>query len=79
MGVRCLWGRNSRGTAANDVYAVGHFGEVLHRSGKTWRSYQSEVGIPGGIYRRVAAKGPLVIVAGTDPPWGAILVGRRTM
>ena len=40
-----------RGTAANDVYAVGHFGEVLHWNGKSWRSDQNEVGIPGGIHR----------------------------
>ena len=40
-----------RGTEANDVYAVGHCGEVLHWNGKSWRSDQNEVGIPGGIHR----------------------------
>ncbi len=68
-----------RGTAANDIFAAGDFGELLHYSGKTWHSYRSEVGLVGGAFYGLAVKGGIVIAVGTDPPNGVIVVGRRIL
>jgi hypothetical protein len=66
-----------RGSAWNDVFGVGDFGEVLHYNGQTWKSYLSETGLPGGLYYAVAYNGKLILAVGEDPPKAIVLTGRR--
>ena len=68
-----------RGSADNDVFVAGDFGELLHYSGKTWHSYRTEVGLVGGVYYGLAVKGDIVIAVGEDPPNGVIVVGKRIL
>ncbi len=65
-----------RGTASNDIMAVGDFGEVLHYNGKTWQNFQSEIGF-GGIFWRVEMKKNLVVAVGEDGLRGVVLRGYR--
>jgi hypothetical protein len=66
-----------RGTAANDIFAVGDFGECVHYSGRTWKSYVDQTGIASGAYYAVATKGRLVIAVGISNPRAVILMGTR--
>ena len=64
-----------RGTAENNIFAVGHFGFVAHYNGSTWRYYPE-------LYRyaiasSVAVIGNSVFVVGTDGSQAFIYVGRR--
>jgi hypothetical protein len=67
-----------RGTAANDIFAVGHFGECVHYSGRTWKSYSNQTAIASGAYFRVAANSQSVIMVGQSSPLAVILMGTRT-
>jgi hypothetical protein len=66
-----------RGTAANDVFAAGDFGDVLHFSGKTWKSYHSETHFASGLFLGMAIRGNLIIIVGEEAPDAVILIGRR--
>ena len=64
-----------RGTAENNIFAVGHFGFVAHYNGSTWHYYPE-------LYRyaiasSVAVIGNSVFVVGTDGSQAFIYVGRR--
>lgn len=67
-----------RGTASNDVIAVGDFGYVVHYNGSTWHSYP-EVMLSDGQYNSVAMKGNLVIAVGSalGRTRAVALIGRR--
>lgn len=65
-----------RGTAANDIFAVGDFGEVLHYNGRTWKNYQNEVRF-GGIFWRVEMKNDFVVAVGEDGLNAVVLRGYR--
>ncbi len=67
-----------RGAARNDVFIAGDFGEVLHYSGRTWKSYLPQTAISTGLYYSIAARGDMVIAVGVDGARGVILMGRRT-
>lgn len=66
-----------RGTATNDIFAVGGFGECVHYSGRTWKSYTNQTAIALGSYFRVAANRQSVIMVGQSSPLAVILVGIR--
>jgi len=64
-----------RGTALNDVVAVGAFGEIVHFNGANWKNYTAE--IRRGKYLSVAMKDNLIVAVGTSGGNGIIAVGRR--
>ncbi len=66
-----------RGSAANDVFVVGHFGTVLHYNGSTWHNYQNEIVLPSPVFHSVAIKGDLMIAVGEKGGNAVVLVGRR--
>ncbi len=66
-----------RGNAKNDVFACGHFGEVLHYNGSTWQSYHPVTGLSMGIYESLAVQGNTVICVGSDGLEAVALLGRR--
>ena len=68
-----------RGTAVNDLFAVGDFGEVLHYSGRTWKSFLPQTRIGTGAYYAVAMRANLVIAVGEDSPRAVIAVGKRIL
>ena len=64
-----------RGTAANNMFIVGHFGFVVHYNGSTWKYYPE-------LYRyaiasSVTVKGNSVFVVGIDGSQAFIYRGRR--
>lgn len=64
-----------RGTAANNMFIVGHFGFVVHYNGSTWKYYTE-------LYRyaiasSVAVNANSVLVVGTDGARAFIYHGRR--
>lgn len=65
----------TRGTGTNNVFAVGDFGEVLHYSGRTWKSFLPQTRIGTGAYYAIAIRGNLVIAVGEDSPRAVILMG----
>ena len=67
-----------RGTAANDIFAVGHFGECVHYSGRTWKSYSDQPAIALGLFFRVAVNRHSVISVGESHPLAVILMGTRS-
>jgi len=71
-----------RGLAANDIFVVGDFGEVLHWNGASWKSYITATGFDGRL-TSVAIKGNLVIAVGSGTftdfdARGVIAIGKRT-
>lgn len=66
-----------RGTAQNDVYVTGEFGNLLHYNGESWKNFKSETGLTTGNYYSLATKGELVIAVGEERGLGVIAVGRH--
>jgi hypothetical protein len=50
-----------RGTAWDDFFVAGGYGQLLHFNGKTWRSYQGMLGLQQGGIASIAVKGNLMI------------------
>ena len=66
-----------RGNAWNDVFVVGHFGEVVHYNGMSWRSYRGVTGLTSGVLNSVAVKGNIVAAVGFTSTNAIVLTGRR--
>ena len=67
-----------RGSALNDAYVVGAYGEFLHFNGITWRSFMSQTGLANGQYYAVDVKDNLVVAVGHGNPRAAVARGIRT-
>jgi hypothetical protein len=65
-----------RGSAINNVFIVGTFGEVLHNNGSTWQSYRSITAIDG-TYGAVVVRGNMVVIVGQDNQQAVVAIGRR--
>ena len=65
-----------RGTAQNDVVAVGAFGSCSHFNGDTWKTYP-EVSLPGGSYEGLAVTKSFVVAVGFAGDRAVALRGRR--
>jgi hypothetical protein len=65
-----------RGTASNDIFIVGAYGDVVHFNGSTWKSFQQQTAFNGN-YWSVAMKGNLVIAVGGDGDRAVVAIGRR--
>ena len=61
----------------NNIFAVGAFGLVLHHNGAGWRDLTGQVGLSGGDFGGVDAKGRLMIAVGGTASRAAVLIGRR--
>ena len=66
-----------RGNDANDVVAVGSYGEVIHYNGVRWKSFRDETGLANGEYLSVAVKGNEIVAVGYDGQRAVIVVGKR--
>ncbi len=66
-----------RGNSANDGYAVGAYGEVLHYNGARWLSFRNVTALSNGVFGSVAVKGRLVIAVGSNGAQAIILRGMR--
>ncbi len=66
-----------RGTAENNVFVVGDFGEVLHYNGQTWKSYLSQTGLARGAYYALSIDRKTVVAVGDDTHQAVILRGRQ--
>ena len=66
-----------RGNAANDIFAVGAFGEIVHYNGQTWQNYFTATQLATGGYFGVDIKGDLVVSVGQLFNQGIIAVGKR--
>lgn len=66
-----------RGTAANDVFVCGDFGEILHFNGSTWHSYRSETALSSGAYFSLAVQGDEIIAVGENLGQAVVARGRR--
>ena len=66
-----------RGTALNDVWAVGAYGEVLHWNGLRWHSFRSATGLGNGAYTALAVDRNTVIAVGGNAGYAVTLRGRR--
>jgi hypothetical protein len=65
-----------RGSAANNVFAVGDFGLIAHFNGSTWQAFYPESNV--GAYNSVAVMGNTVIAVGTTMSGQAIItIGTR--
>lgn len=67
-----------RGTAANDVFVIGAYGDILHYNGSTWINYHSQTGLVNGAYGGICVRKNLVIVVGEEFPSPVITIGRRS-
>jgi hypothetical protein len=66
-----------RANGLNDIFVVGSYGECLHWSGASWKSYIEQIGMANGGYASIAVKGNLVIAVGENNPQAVITIGRR--
>ena len=66
-----------RGTSANDVYAVGAYGEFLHYNGATWRSFKAQTGLQYGQYYSVAVSGDNIFAVGEESLQAVVVQGRH--
>jgi len=66
-----------RGTGSNDIFIVGHQGEIVHYNGNSWRNYISQTGLGYGFYLSVAFKDDLVVAVGQNYNQAVITVGKR--
>ena len=65
-----------RGLAGNDIFFVGHYGEVLHYNGLSFRSYRAYTD-RGGVYNSLDVSKERIIAVGHDGRAGVIAVGLR--
>jgi hypothetical protein len=65
------------GTALNDIFTVGDFGEILHWNGSTWHNYIDQTRLPTGLLYRVAIKGDLIFAVGENNQRAVVARGRR--
>jgi hypothetical protein len=65
------------GSGLNDIVVCGAFGELLHFNGKSWQSFQSEVQLQAGSYRKIKMKDNFIIAVGYDSPKAVITIGKR--
>jgi hypothetical protein len=63
-----------RGSALNNIVAVGDFGLIAHFNGLSWHPFFEN---PAGDYYNVSVKENLIIAVGEVNSRGLILVGRR--
>ena len=68
--------RSVRGTAANDLIAVGEFGFVIHHNGLSFREY-AETRLLTGNYKSVAVTLHRIIAVGRSGSTAVALVGTR--
>lgn len=66
-----------RGNAANDVLAVGAYGEFLHYNGARWLSFRNVTALSSGVFGSVAVRGRLVIAVGSNGNQAIIVRGMR--
>ncbi len=75
--ITSLYVETIRGNAANDVFAAGDFGELLHFNGRTWKSYRDQTSLPSGLFRALALHGHQVFAVGENNSRPVIAWGRR--
>lgn len=66
-----------RGSALNDVFVVGAFGEILHYNGFSWKSFLPELGTFNGSYGSLDIDGNLVAITGFESATAKITIGNR--
>jgi len=66
-----------RGSALNDVFVVGAFGEILHYNGFSWKSFLPELGTFNGSYGSLDIKENLVAITGLESAKAKITIGHR--
>lgn len=66
-----------RGTGSNDIFIVGHQGEIVHYNGNSWMNYSPQTGLGYGFYLSVALKEDLVVAVGQNYNQAVIAVGKR--
>jgi hypothetical protein len=66
-----------RGTCSNDIFIVGHQGEIVHYNGSSWMNYSPQTGLGYGFYHSVAFKEDIVVAVGQNYNQALIAVGKR--
>jgi hypothetical protein len=66
-----------RGTNINNILIAGHFGELLHYNGMTWKSYRLEIFPQTDIYENLDVRDKLTTIVGTLGLKSVITVGRQ--
>lgn len=66
-----------KGSALNDVFVVGAFGEILHYNGFLWKSFLPELGTFNGSYGSLDIKGNLLAITGFESAQAKITIGNR--
>jgi hypothetical protein len=67
-----------RGSARNNIFAVGEFGTIAHYNGVTWHQYTEFFDMSGDpVFLSVAATEQMVVAVGYAPEGGIVLVGKR--
>ncbi len=65
-----------RGTAINNIYSAGAYGEVLYFNGITWKSFLTTTYLRDGIYLRLDVRDNLVCIVGNNYSKAIILLGK---
>lgn len=66
-----------RGSALNDIFVTGVYGEALHFNGVSWRSFRNSTAFQQGDYVGLAVAKKMVMIVGLDNHNAAITIGRR--
>jgi len=66
-----------RGNNANDVFAVGAYGEFVHYNGVRWHSFKDQTSLASGVFGAIAVKGNLTVAVGFSGAQGVIEKGIR--
>jgi hypothetical protein len=65
-----------RGTALNNIFICGSFGESLHFNGRSWKSFRTTPGFYNTEFYDLAIKGELVVLVGQSFQSGFIAIGK---
>ncbi len=66
-----------RGNNINDILIAGAFCEILHFNGKSWISYQNNIGVLSGVYYSVDLYEDILVAVGFTDRKATILTGIR--
>jgi hypothetical protein len=67
-----------RGTAINDIFVCGAFGDLLHFNGVSWHAYDDQTYLSSGQYEMLAVKGNIVLAVGHEAQSAIVAIGRRS-
>lgn len=66
-----------RGTDVNNVFATGHFGDMLHFNGKSWNSLRTATALTSGYFCKISLRDNIICSVGESNYKAVIYIGKH--